>query len=87
MRWAQDIKPSLPGFISGKIPQNGRKPPTGQEDDVDFAMCLVEKMTAADFKLVTYSRFYMALMANEILKEKPMSEICMDFNCQRGQVQ
>jgi len=49
--------------------------PTGEKEQ-DFAMCLAEKMTEADFKLVRYCRFYMALMANQILKETPMPEIC-----------
>lgn len=51
-------------------------------------MCLAEKMTDADTKLVRYCKFYMALMANYILKETPVPEICLLFgNCSRGVVQ
>ena len=71
MLWAGFIRPKLPSFINERSdPANFNKLP-GSED-VDFAMCLVEKMNEADFKLVKYCRFYMALMANEILKETNM---------------
>mmetsp|Transcript_14559 Transcript_14559/g.19724 ORF Transcript_14559/g.19724 Transcript_14559/m.19724 type:complete len:192 (+) Transcript_14559:882-1457(+) len=51
-------------------------------------MCLVQRMTEADFKLVRYSRFYMALMMSFILLETPVAEICVAFgNCSRGIVQ
>ena len=51
-------------------------------------MCLVQRMSEADHKLVRYCRFYMALMANCILQETPTPEICILFgNCSRGIVQ
>ena len=86
MEWARNIRPELPGFIAEKIDGSAAAPDA--EKEADFAMCLAEKMTEADFKLVRYSRFYMALMANEILKETPIIEICAMFgNCNRGVVQ
>jgi DNA polymerase theta len=45
-------------------------------------------LTPEDLKLIRYCKFYMALMANEVLKESPITEICAAFgNCNRGQVQ
>ena len=45
-------------------------------------------MTEQDFKLVRYCKFYMALMANYILQETPIPEICASFgNVNRGIVQ
>ena len=41
-------------------------------------------MTDKDTKLVRYCKFHMALMANFILKETPMKEICDIFECNRG---
>lgn len=86
MEWAKYIKPQLPVFIAEGWDANSKAPDAEKEDD--FAMCLAEKMTEEDFKLVRYSRFYMALMANCILKETPIPEICAIFgNCNRGIVQ
>lgn len=87
MHWALHIKPKLPDFISDR--QDMSKPGGEQQVDkeADFAMCLAEKMSEGDFKLVRYCRFYMALMANYILCETPMPEICHIFgDCSRGQV-
>ena len=56
------IKPQLPAFIAEGWDPTSKTPDA--EKEADFAMCLAEKMTDDDFKLVRYSRFYMALMAN-----------------------
>jgi hypothetical protein len=45
-------------------------------------------LTAENIKLIRYCKFYMAMMANEVLKESPIAEICMLFgNCNRGTIQ
>lgn len=44
-------------------------------------------MDEATRTLLKHCKFYMALIANEILRETPISEICETFSCQRGFIQ
>ncbi|TNV86103.1 hypothetical protein FGO68_gene147 [Halteria grandinella] len=47
----------------------------------------IQNLRPEDEKLVKYCKFYMALQMNEILKETPITEICQQFQCKRGDVQ
>ena len=62
MEWARSTRPKLPNFITEReVPKPidqlmADDPPTHLQ-----TMCLAEQMTEADYKLVGYSKFYMAL--------------------------
>ena len=47
---------------------------------------LMQSMTKEDKELVKYSKFYMAMVLNDILKETPMSELCVLYGLKRGDV-
>ena len=74
--WAREIRPTLPDFISDK-----------QTDQPEKELyCVTEQLDEKQKEMIKYCKFYMALMANEVLKETPISEICDMFKCGRGQV-
>ena len=87
MDWALSIRPKLPDFISERI-ETGKKP-EGEDAATQLqSMCLAEQTTENDYRLIRHCKFYMALQANEILKETPVPEICRMFgNCSRGVIQ
>lgn len=89
MEWARSMRPRLPNFITEREGPKPTDQPTADEPATQLqTMCLAEQTTEADYKLVRYSKFYMALQANEILKETPVPEICAKFgNCPRGTIQ
>ena len=87
MEWARNVKPQLPSFISDRVTLPSQTIPGQQESPIDEAVldCCQERLNDHDRALVRYCKFYMALMANEILKETPMTDICQAFGkCSRG---
>ena len=47
----------------------------------------MQNMTKEDNELVKYSKFYMAMVLNDILKETPIAELCMLYGLKRGDIQ
>ena len=84
------MRPKLPNFITEREDPKNKPNQSGIEEPPSQlqTMCLAEQTTEADYKLVRYCKFYMALQANEILKETPVPEICRKFGgCPRGTIQ
>jgi hypothetical protein len=48
--------------------------------------CLTERLDDSQQTLIRHCKFYLALTANEILKETPINEICDEFKCNRGHI-
>lgn len=77
IKWAREIKPELPDFISEKLSSK-------EADAPEELYCLAERLDFDKLKLIKYCKFYMALMAYEILKETPVNKICEAFKCNKG---
>ena len=82
LEWAREIKPTLPDFITDKQTDS-----TANNQNQQELYCVTEQLDDKQRDMIKYCKFYMALVANEVLKETPISEICDTFKCSRGQVQ
>jgi hypothetical protein len=81
IEWAREIRPQLPDFITDKQSQDDVDKPSSE------LYCMAERLSNDQRVLIRHCKFYMALIANEILKETPVQEICDTFKCNRGAVQ
>ena len=80
IEWARDIRPKLPDFITD---QSKLK----DGDEPQELYCMAERLTDDNKLLIKHCKFFMALIANEVLKETPMKDIADMFGVQRSVVQ